>query len=642
MASPYLLDGELPSEMRRSAQDSPKLISCAVLVTLTAVNPPPDFLFPTRRLLLESNQSVPLGRMSKKNNTYAATGKNGWIDSAVMSRTHASLYFDQQHKAVFLSDVGSLHGTFYNDTRLKPHQIQAIKDGDLIRFGIPVDRGSDICAPCIMEVGVEFGPQGSFQAPTVFRVPDETDEEESADEDHGDSTIRHGLQVLRDNNIRPAKNCITREVVTIDLSDHEMGSPAPEDQTASTRSIQDLVTDRAVSISEKSHSRIPSPPGTIDIPDDIPDDISDDGPVFYEDEYEEEYMSESDDDSHGESSLEDTHLDDPLHHNVLDSDQHVPHIEPTELHEAEIFDRFENHCLPPIMNFSVPNAASVSNQHLPSLQLPSLLDTFRSQEISMGQNNTTCTHTNETDTPNQSFVSVPTAPEPVENRFWPVDVAQSRATESSLLLDSGAEFLKSPLKEHLEVNIRSEEHTLDYDESSAYQFEVTKAALQQQWQKKQPIQQDESIQQDEPVQQDEPIQQDEPTQQDEPIQKDEQAQNQQQQPQAELRSVHTDTDQPMESPEKAVRNKRKAMEISEMTAEEIPFAELTPVQESSPPSARPKSADDSAMDISPVDVPSEVEEPQVKRLRKAAEIFGYAALGGVAVMSALIATAPTL
>lgn len=99
MASPYLCDqGELPSEMRRSARDSPKLISCAVLVTLTAVNPSPDFSFPTRRLLLESNQSISLGRMSKKNTTYAATGKNGWIDSAVMSRTHASLYFDQQHK----------------------------------------------------------------------------------------------------------------------------------------------------------------------------------------------------------------------------------------------------------------------------------------------------------------------------------------------------------------------------------------------------------------------------------------------------------------------------------------------------------------------------------------------------------------
>ncbi|KAL7909715.1 hypothetical protein GGI35DRAFT_395687 [Trichoderma velutinum] len=595
-----------------------------VLVTLTAVNPPPEFSFPTRHLLLDSDQSVPLGRMSKKNNTYAATGKNGWIDSAVMSRSHASLFFDKQHKAVFIRDVGSLHGTFYNDTRLKPHQIQAVKDGDQIRFGIAVDRGSDICAPCTMQVGVQFGPQSSFQAPTVFRVPDETDEEESAEEDNGDSTIRHGLQVLRDNNIRPAKNCIIREeVITIDLSDHEMGSPAPEDQTASTRSIQDLMTDKAVS--EKSLSRIPSPPGTID----IPDDNSDDDAIFYEDEYEEEYMSESDNDSHGQSSLEDTHLDHTLRDNLLDSDQHVPHIQATEIHEAEIFDRFESHCLPPIMNFSLPNVASAPNQSVPGVQLPSLFDTFRSQEISTGQNNTTYNHTHETDTPNQSFVSVPTAPEQIEPRFWPEDVAQSRATESSILLDSGAEFLKSPLKEHLEVNIRSEEDTLDFDESSAYQFEVTKAALQQQRQQQQ-------------VEHQEPLQQQEPVQQEEQVQNQQQQPQQQPQPQAELRSVHADADQPMESPEKAVRNKRKAMEISEMTAEEIPFAELTPVQISSPPSAEPSSVDDSAMDISPADIHSGAEEPQVKRLRKAAEIFGYAALGGVAVMSALIATAPTL
>ncbi|UKZ77893.1 hypothetical protein TrVFT333_005621 [Trichoderma virens FT-333] len=603
--------GELLPEMRRITRASPKLIADAALVTLTAVNPHPEFAFPTRHLILEPDQSVPLGRMSKKNTSFTATGKNGWIDSAVMSRSHASLFSINSTR-----DVGSLHGTFYNDTRLKPHQIQAVKDGDLIRFGIPVDRGSDTCPPCTMQATVQFGPQGYFQAPTVFRVPDDTDEEESADEDQGDSTIRHGLQVLRDNNIRPAKNCIAREaVITIDLSDHEMGSPAPEDQTVSTRSIQDHMTDKA--ISEKSHSRIPSPPGTID----IPDDISDDDAIFYEDEYE-EYMSESDDDSHGQSSLEDPPLDHTLRHDILDSDEHVPHLEATEVHEAEIFDRFENHCLPPIMNFSMPNATSAPNQSLSGVQLPSLFDTFRSQEISTLQNNTTYHHNNETDTPNQSFVSVPAAPEQVEPKFWPEDVAQSRATESSILLDSGAEFLKSPLKEHLEANIRPDEDTctLGFDESSAYQFEVTKTILQQQRQEHQQVQQQEQIQEQEQVQN----------------------QQSQQQQQVELRNAHAGSDHPMESPEKLVHNKRKAMEISEMTTEEIPFAERYQAQNSSPPSARPRSLEDSAMDTSPVDVHSAAEEPQVKRLRKAAEIFGYAALGGVAVMSALIATAPTL
>ncbi|KAL7938908.1 hypothetical protein V8C35DRAFT_90714 [Trichoderma chlorosporum] len=586
-----------------------------VTVTLTAVNPPPEFPFPTRHLILEPDQSISLGRMSKKNNTYAATGGNGWIDSAVMSRSHASLYYDKQHNAVFIRDVGSLHGTFYNDTRLKPHQIQAVKDGDRIRFGIPVDRGSDTCPPCIMQVAVQFGPQDSFQAPTVFRVPDDTDEEESAEEDDCDDTIRHGLRVLRDNDIRPAKNCIAREpVITIDLSDHEMGSPAPEDQTESTRSIQDHMTDKAVS--DKSHSRIPSPPGTIDIPDDIPDDISDDDAIFYEEEYEEGYeeeecLSESDDDSHGHSSLGEPSLHRPSRPNPLDGDQHVTLFDAPEVHEEVIFDRFENTCLPPIMNFSLPHAASAPNQPLPGVQLPSFFDTFRSQEVPASQNNTTYNHTKETDTPNQSFVSVPMAPEQAEPKFWPVDVAQSRATESSTLLDSGAEFLKSPLKEHLEGSVRPVEDTLDFDESSAYQFEMTKAILQQQRQQQSP--------QEQVAQQEQQLEQ-----------------------QAELVNAREDADKPMETTEKAVQNKRKAAEISNMAAEEIPFAELNSVQNPSPPSAEPRSLDRSEMDISPVDVHSIAEEPQVKRLRKAAEIFGYAALGGVAVMSALIATAPAL
>jgi hypothetical protein len=58
---------------------------------------------------------------------------------------------------VFIKDIGSLHGTFYNDTRLKKHQSQAVKNGDLIQFGVPIDRGSDTCPPCIMRATIQFG-----------------------------------------------------------------------------------------------------------------------------------------------------------------------------------------------------------------------------------------------------------------------------------------------------------------------------------------------------------------------------------------------------------------------------------------------------------------------------------------------------
>lgn len=60
-------------------------------------------------------------------------------------------------QSVFIQDIGSLHGTFYNDTRLKKHQAQAVKDGDIIQFGIPIDRGSETNPPCIMRTGIQFG-----------------------------------------------------------------------------------------------------------------------------------------------------------------------------------------------------------------------------------------------------------------------------------------------------------------------------------------------------------------------------------------------------------------------------------------------------------------------------------------------------
>ncbi|RFU77589.1 hypothetical protein TARUN_4671 [Trichoderma arundinaceum] len=572
-------EGELHfPKMHCNARGSRMLIPAAALVTLAVMNPPPEFAFPTRHIILRrSNSTALLGRMSKRNGTFTAAENNGWIDSAVISRDHAKLIFDPRAQRVFIKDVGSLHGTFYNNNRLKKHQAQALKDGDHIQLGIPIDRGSETCPACIMRVAIQFGNLSSPQGPTVFRVPDDSDEEVSAEEDNA---IRSSSQILRDNNIRPAQNCISPHdpVITIEISDHEMDSPEPEDhQTVSTKSIQDHMTDRANS--EKSHSRIPTPPGTVD--------ISDEDALFYGDDYDEDDLSEEDDAN--ETLLK-------IAHTFLDNDHAVPHHEATEVHEAEIVDRFENDCLPPILNYSPSNEASAPNQPPPSVHLPSFHDTFRSQDISIDQNNAANENRHGADSTNQPSHSLSTAaPEPVEPKFWPEDVAQSRATETNPLLDSGAEFLKSPLKDHPEL-----EHAvkpLDFDESSAYQFEVTKKAIIQQ---------------------------------------------QQQQQQVQLGSTHEGANQPRESQENSLHSKRKAVEISEVTAEEMPFAQRDPAQGSSSLSTKPRSLDDSAMDTSETDVHPGPNEPPVKRLRKAAEIFGYAALGGVAVMSALIATAPTL
>lgn len=250
-------------------------------------------------------------------------------------------------------------------------------------------------------------------------------------------------------------------------------------------------------------------------------------------------------------------------------------------------DRFENDCLPPILSAS--NAAAAPNEPAVSVHLPSFNDTFRSPEISMGHNNTS-TDINNDAAANElpASVHLPAATELVEPKFWPEDVAFYRATESSLLLDSGADFLNSPLKEH--PGLQNATPPLDLDETSAYQFEVTKNAITQQQQ------------------------------------------------QALFSAPETGAGQPIDQQEKSSHSKRKAVEMSELTAEEISFAERDPSQGSS--SLRPRTRDGSEMDID--DHHSGHNEPHTKRLRKAAEIFGYAAIGGVAVMSALIATAPAL
>lgn len=83
----------------------------------------------------------------------------------------------------------------------------------------------------------------------------------------------------------------------------------------------------------------------------------------------------------------------------------------------------------------------------------------------------------------------------------------------------------------------------------------------------------------------------------------------------------------VQEPRKA---KRKADDISELTNEEQRLVSHWMNPPPVPSHPRKQAADRT------------LRPPPAKRLRKMAEVVGYAALGGVAVMSALIATAPTL
>jgi hypothetical protein len=93
-----------------------------------------------------------------------------------------------------------------------------------------------------------------------------------------------------------------------------------------------------------------------------------------------------------------------------------------------------------------------------------------------------------------------------------------------------------------------------------------------------------------------------------------------------------------ESSETPKSSKRKAEEISELITEEELMESgepLTPQQATCRPPKR-------AAGYLHRETRAAVAPPPPKRLRRMAEVVGYATLGGVAVMSALIATAPTL
>jgi pSer/pThr/pTyr-binding forkhead associated (FHA) protein len=117
--------------------------------------------------LSNSNPIFEIGRSSKrevKNRTPAKD--NGWFDSRVMSRDHAELGFNMDNevsshylpfssfprrmgyaeprypqKMIYIRDFGSTHGTWLNNIKLVTDEATPLLNGDILRFGIDVDRG---------------------------------------------------------------------------------------------------------------------------------------------------------------------------------------------------------------------------------------------------------------------------------------------------------------------------------------------------------------------------------------------------------------------------------------------------------------------------------------------------------------------
>ncbi|KAH7411998.1 hypothetical protein DE146DRAFT_641968 [Phaeosphaeria sp. MPI-PUGE-AT-0046c] len=145
----------------------------------------------TRQFDLAVGSQLPVGRASKNSNKkeLMPAADNGYIDSPVISREHAQLSArgDSNPPRVFVTDLGSMHGTMVNGEQLVAHAPMPLSSGDTLQFGIDVNRNEEFFVARKYRFDVHHVPP---QAPFSlgFTVPD------SEEEDVGGTTSRRGSE----------------------------------------------------------------------------------------------------------------------------------------------------------------------------------------------------------------------------------------------------------------------------------------------------------------------------------------------------------------------------------------------------------------------------------------------------------------
>ncbi|KAK0720753.1 hypothetical protein B0H67DRAFT_552875 [Lasiosphaeris hirsuta] len=155
-----------------------------------------DLPFPDRRIILDrKTDSIVIGRASKTpSKGFLADMGNGWYDSPVMSRKHAEIVADLRDKKVEIRDLGSLHGTYLNNEveKIPKNELRELKDGDSIKFGVPVLRGHDTFSPTTVKVGISFDPREQTTAEekttTTFQVPEGSDDGSDVEDSSSDDS----------------------------------------------------------------------------------------------------------------------------------------------------------------------------------------------------------------------------------------------------------------------------------------------------------------------------------------------------------------------------------------------------------------------------------------------------------------------
>ncbi|CZR43305.1 uncharacterized protein FPRO_07778 [Fusarium proliferatum ET1] len=174
-----------------------------VAITLSIADPPPSFSYPTRRIFLsKKNPTIEVGRTSKRNGAFEAAKSNTWFDSPVMSRKHALFTLDADKQKLYIKDTGSLHGTYKNDVRLETNVNHEVTSGDKLKFGAFIERPQDKHYPCAMIVRQTYGSINPELRGNSFRVPEDSDIESLiSDEDQ----VNNSYEILRTNKFVPAR-----------------------------------------------------------------------------------------------------------------------------------------------------------------------------------------------------------------------------------------------------------------------------------------------------------------------------------------------------------------------------------------------------------------------------------------------------
>ena len=122
--------------------------AAAIEVTLRSVDQLDDI--EERKLVLQPNSTVPIGRSSKNSNKkLTAAVDNAYIDSPVISRDHATLSLRPAMgtPTIYITDNGSMHGTLVNGAVLPRRVDHKLGNGDTLQFGVDVirDQGKPCC-----------------------------------------------------------------------------------------------------------------------------------------------------------------------------------------------------------------------------------------------------------------------------------------------------------------------------------------------------------------------------------------------------------------------------------------------------------------------------------------------------------------